>query len=142
MVPAIMQRHQRESPMPVLRPAAALVALALLAGCATPLERCLMKAEREVRVLTEELAERTANVIRGYAIEHRIVPRMGPAWCRDPDGRLHTCFDWVETVQTIRRPVNVAVERERVAMLERAIARERRIAEQQIAACRAHFPEG
>jgi hypothetical protein len=128
--------------MPALRPIAALAALAVLAGCATPLERCVLRAEREVRVLTEELAERQGNVIRGYAIESRVVPQMGPAWCRDRYGRLYTCFDWVDTVQTVRRPVNVALERERVALLERAIARERQVAEREIAACRAQYPQG
>jgi hypothetical protein len=129
--------------MPLFRPLAALAALALLAGCATPLERCVLRAEREVRILTEELAERTANVIRGYAIERRVVQRMGPAWCRDPrTGRPYHCIDWIDGVEEYRRPINVALERERVAMLERAVARERQLADRQIAACRAQYPQG
>ncbi len=129
--------------MPSFRPLALLAALALLTACATPLERCILRAEREVRLLTEELAERQGNVIRGYSIERQIVPQLAPVWCRDPKtGAPYTCIDWVDTVREFRRPVNVAVERERVALLERAILREREIADRQIAACRAQHPEG
>jgi len=129
--------------MPVFRPLAALAALALLAGCATPLDRCIARAERDVRLLTDELAERTANSIRGYAIERRVVPQMLPTWCPDPrTGRPYRCVDWVDTVQEWRRPVNVALERERVAFLEGALARERQVAARQVAACRAQYPQG
>jgi hypothetical protein len=128
--------------LPVLRTIAAVAALALLAGCATPLDRCILRAERETRLLQEELTERRVNLARGYAIERRIQPQMAPVWCRDRYGRPYTCIDWVDTVREFRRPINVTTERERVALLERAIAREREIAERQIAACRAQFAEG
>ena len=128
--------------MPALRPLAALAALVLLAGCATPLERCVLRAERDLRQLTEELAERQANVTRGYAIERRVVPQMAPTLCRDREtGRPYTCIDWVDTVREIRRPVNLALERERVAFLEGAIARERARADSRIDACRVEFAE-
>jgi hypothetical protein len=127
--------------MPAFRPLAALAALALLAACGTPLERCVLRAERDVRLLTEELAERQGNLIRGYAIETRIVPRLGPAWCRDGEGRVYSCIDWVDTLREFRRPIDPQAERARVALLEDAIARERRIADAQIAACRAQFPD-
>ncbi len=127
--------------MPRLRPLAALAALALLAGCATPLDRCIQRAEREIRFLEAEITERRVNIARGHAIERRIVPQMAPAWCRDPlTGRVYTCFDWVDTVREFRRPIHVPDEEERIAQLERAVARERAAAEPAIAACRARFP--
>ena len=128
--------------MPVPKTLAALAALALLTACATPLERCVMGAEREIRLLQQELTERRVNLARGYAIERRIQPQMGPAWCRDPYGRVYRCIDWIDTVREFRRPINITTERERIALLERAIAREREIADRQIEACRARFAEG
>jgi hypothetical protein len=129
--------------MPAIRPLLALAALALLAACATPQERCILRAERDLRALTEELAERQGNVIRGYSIERQVVPQLAPVWCRDAQtGQPYTCIDWVDTVREFRRPVNVALERERVAFLEGAIARERGRADRTIDACRVQFPEG
>ncbi|MGR3343397.1 MAG: hypothetical protein ACU0DI_09280 [Paracoccaceae bacterium] len=45
-----------------------ILALLLLAACATPLERCIASATKELRVLSGLIASTQANINRGYAI--------------------------------------------------------------------------
>ncbi len=45
-----------------------ILALLLLAACATPLERCIASATKELRVLSGLIASTRANINRGYAI--------------------------------------------------------------------------
>ncbi len=45
-----------------------ILALLLLAACATPLERCIASATKELRVVSGLIASTQANINRGYAI--------------------------------------------------------------------------
>lgn len=113
-----------------------------LAGCATPQQQCVMGATAELRYLEEELTERRVNIARGYAIQREFRTEMRPDFCYSPfHGMSFMCMEPVQTVRETRRPINVADEQERIAQLERALARERRLSEQAVAQCRAQFPE-
>lgn len=113
----------------------------LLAGCATPLERCLMQASTEVRFLEAELTERRMNIARGYAVREERQIQWFPDLCYGPRGQVFSCMEPVEQVREIRRPINVGDEEERIAQLERSLARDRRTAAQAQAQCRADFPD-
>ncbi len=45
-----------------------ILALLPLAACATPLERCIARATKELRVLSGLISSTQANINRGYAI--------------------------------------------------------------------------
>jgi len=121
-----------------------MLSLGLVAtGCATPLEQCISQAGTEVRFLEEELAERRMNIARGYAIRRDVTTTMVPELCYTPlEGIRYFCWEPMQTVQETRRPINVGDEQERIAQLERALARDRRAMELSIAQCRAQYPEG
>ena len=114
-----------------------------LNGCATPLEQCIAGANAEVRFLQEELTERRVNIARGYAIHRETRTEMLPGFCYSPVSRMQfMCMEPVHTQRETRRPINVADEQERIAQLERALARERQRAAQAVDQCRTQFPEG
>jgi len=114
----------------------------ILTGCATPQQQCIAGATAEVRFLEEELVERRVNIARGYAIRRETRAEMLPQFCYSPVTRMRVmCMEPVHTVHESRRPINVADEQERIAQLERALARERQLAEQSVNQCRAQFPE-
>lgn len=120
-----------------------LALAALLAGCASPLERCLAEAGREVAFLEEELAERRMNIARGYALHREPVVDFVPGLCFSVSlGAYHACMEPVERLRETRRPINVGDERERIAQLERSLQRERAQRERARAQCVAQFPAG
>lgn len=113
-----------------------------LNGCATPLEQCIAGANAEVRFLQEELTERRVNIARGYAIQRNTRTEMMPEFCYSPvTGMRFMCMAPVQTLHESRRPINVADEQERIAQLERALAREEQRAAQATGQCHAQFPE-
>lgn len=121
----------------------ALALAALLAGCASPVERCLAEAGREVALLEEEQTERRVNIARGYALHREVVVDFMPGLCFSPLlDAYRTCMEPVERLRETRRPINVDDERERIAQLERSLARERVRAGQARAQCIAQFPPG
>ncbi len=120
-----------------------LMTLALLAGlggCATPLQQCLYDAEQTSRDLERELSERYANLSRGYSIERVIVPEMVPSMCPGAGGVPVPCMRWEQTTDEIHHRIDRELERERVALLEHQLERERPRAELAAAQCRATFP--
>lgn len=115
----------------------------VVTGCATPLQQCLSSAYSEVRFLEEELTERRVNIARGYAIHRETQVEMMPDFCWSRAyRRSFMCMEPVPMTRESRRPINEADERERIAQLERALARERATAAQVDARCHAQFPEG
>jgi len=124
--------------------AIALLGIGLgLSGCATPLEQCIAGASAEMRFIEEELTERRVNIARGYAIRREMRTEMLPDFCYSPfSGMRFMCMEPVQTVRETRRPINVADEQERIAQLERALERERRLAAAAIAQCRATYSAG
>lgn len=120
------------------------LALLVLAACQTPLEQCLSDAARPATELREELAERRANLTRGYRIERESMPVMVMTTCYR-QGRLgvvrpYPCSEWVNEVQNRRVPIDAQVESERIALLERQLARAEAQEAQALRNCRASFP--
>ncbi|MCC5968593.1 MAG: hypothetical protein JJU15_01430 [Pararhodobacter sp.] len=124
---------------------AALGLVLMLAGCATPLEQCVASATTEVRYLEEELTERRVNIARGYAVQREMRPDFQPGFCYSPHYGMRLsimCMEPVQTVHETRRPINVSDEEARIALLERALTRERQLAAQATERCRAQYPPG
>ncbi|MFN3955178.1 MAG: hypothetical protein ACK4LQ_12065 [Pararhodobacter sp.] len=120
---------------------AVLVLVGVMGGCASPLERCLAEAGREVALLEQELTERRVNIARGHALHREVVVDFMPGLCFSPLlDAYRTCMEPVERLRETRRAINVGDERERIAQLERSLARERAQAERARAQCVAQFP--
>ena len=118
----------------------ALVLTGILAGCATPLQQCLYEAERSVRDIERELAEREGNLARGYRIERVIQPRLSQDICYGAGGAPFPCARWEQDVEEILHRIDPALERERIALLQRQLDRERPRAEAAARQCRATYP--
>lgn len=101
-----------------MRAMIAIVAgLALLAGCASPRERCVAAATSELRTIDALIAETEGNIARGYALvrEPRVRPGLRP--CPPDDTWL---FCPVDEVTVVERPVAIDrdAERRKLATLQ------------------------
>lgn len=110
--------------------------LVALAACATPQERCIQTATRDLRVVNGLIAETQATIERGYAYQVVEDERLRLSFCRRGE-RTELC--WIRDNDTRRVPVavNLDEEREKLATL---IAKRDELelrARQQIAACEA-----
>lgn len=121
------------------------LALTALAACQTPLEQCLSQAAAPASELREELAERRANLTRGYRIERENAPILVMTHCHAPGQppstvNIYPCTEWVDQVHERRVPIDPQVEAERIALLERQVARAEAQEAQAVRACRATYP--
>lgn len=122
-------------------------AFLILTGCATPQERCINTATRDMRVVDQLIAESMATLARGYALESQIVTRTDFEDCTPrataeyPNPRPKMCL--VEVPQTITRPkaVDLAAEQVKLNGLEAKSAQQSKAAALAIAACRAQHPK-
>lgn len=125
----------------------ALVILPLLAltACATPREKCIADANRDLRIIRALIAETEANIARGYALEEDQEIRTRPRLCRDErsDGSSYRYFcNEIDTV-TVTRPVaiDLAAEEAKLASLRERLAIVEPAANQAVAQCIAVHPE-
>lgn len=87
----------------MIRPA--VMSVAVLAACASPQERCVADATKDLRVVNGLIAETRANLDRGYSIETVVEPRIGIAFCT---GRRSNVVFCTESEQTLRdQPVAI-----------------------------------
>jgi hypothetical protein len=122
-------------------------ALLILTGCATPQERCINAATRDMQVVDQLIAESMATLARGYALETQIVTRTDFEDCTPratpdyPNPQPKMCL--VEVPQTITRPkaVDLTAEKAKLKSLEVKSAQQSTAAAQGIAACRAQYPK-
>ena len=112
----------------------------MLAGCATPYEQCVYSAEQTTRQIERDLAEGYANLSRGYRIERIMMPRMVPSVCVGPGGVATTCMRMEQETEEIHHRINRDLERERIALMESQLARERPRAAAAAAQCQATYP--
>ena len=117
-----------------------VLVLAGLAGCASPLQQCLIAANQDVLDIQRDLDEGRNAVRYGYRIERVTMPELITTVCYGPGGVASPCTRWSQEVQEIRHPVNRAFEQERVDLLERQLARAQQQAAQAEAQCRATYP--
>ncbi|NIZ15577.1 hypothetical protein HCZ87_19665 [Phaeobacter sp. HF9A] len=122
-----------------------LPALAVLAACATPQERCIREGAREQARLLEEIKTAEGNIARGYAIHRQTVPEIVYQSCpRLHDGKVVGYYPCPETYyRTIETPVsiNIGEERKKLRGLKDALPGAQRRAQETAAQCRADFPE-
>jgi hypothetical protein len=135
----------------MIRCTLALAALALLAGCGTPQERCIARETRDLRILDRLIAETEGNIARGYALEEVTVWRDHVTTCLvaqppNSDGTpnppvLQLCER--ERAETVTRPraIDLNAERAKLSSMRDRRRDLARAAERAVAACRASFPE-
>ena len=112
----------------------------LLAGCATPLQQCLYDAEQPSREIERSLSEEYANLSRGYSIERVRVPMMVTRTCAGPQGRAVPCPRMDYDIEEIHHRIDRDLVRERIALLESQLDRERPRAQAAVAQCQATYP--
>jgi hypothetical protein len=123
------------------------VGLVALSGCGTPQERCIAAATREIATLDRLIAERRADIARGYGYEERAVTRW--QWVRcdglfDPPGTTLPSRCWEPYDTTLRKPVAIDPEaetRKLEALLQRRAALATMV-ESRISDCKAAHPAG
>jgi len=123
----------------------ALPALALIAACATPQERCIRQGAAEQTRLLNEIKETENNISRGYAIHRQTVPETVFYTCRRVrDGKVVGYYPCPETYyRTIETPVaiDVAEERKKLRGLKDALPSACTRAAEAAAQCRILHPE-
>lgn len=93
---------------------AAMAALTVLGACATPQQRCVQNATRDLQTLRALIAETEANVSRGYAFRQEVRPvRVGVSACTRSRGRVGVGFCAGNDITTVRRPVAIDLDAER-----------------------------
>jgi hypothetical protein len=117
----------------------------VLAGCGTPQERCIARETRDLRVLDRLIAETSATIARGYALESEsfVVTQTFPCQVRGPDNRVRTeLCDRDEVVERTRPvAVNLDDERAKLRSMEARRAELARSVAGRVEACRAAYPE-
>lgn len=122
-------------------------ALLILTACATPQERCINTATRDMRVVDQLIAESMATLTRGYALESQIVYRSSFEDCTPratqayPDPKPKMCL--VNVPETVTRPkaVDLAAEQAKLKGLQAKSAAQSKVAAKAIAQCRAQYPK-
>ncbi|MDP5326920.1 MAG: hypothetical protein NWQ69_06315 [Paracoccaceae bacterium] len=115
-----------------------LIALPLLlAGCLSPLERCIAQANRPAVATASAITETQGNIARGYAIHTQTVPYPIMYFCTPPGERAHYCTR--QGYRTVETPVaiNIDQERRKLASLRKILTRQKTEAQRATAQCRA-----
>jgi hypothetical protein len=126
---------------------AGIGAVALLASCGTPQERCIREATRDMAVVDQLIAETEGNLQRGFALQRETIYRTEfedctpPATASDPTPRGRMCP--VQVPDTVTRPVaiNLADESAKLASLQAKRTQQGTVAAAAMAQCRALYPE-
>ena len=125
----------------------AFVLVGLLAACGTPQEQCIQRASKDLRKLDALIEEVRMNIARGYAKQEETYTT--PVWqvCavrRDAEGNIiEREYCWRDQVMTREKdvPIDPAVEKRKLAGLERKRESVAKATRQAIATCRATYPE-
>lgn len=124
-------------------------ALALLAGCGTPQERCIAAATRDLRVVDRLIVETQGNLNRGYALveverttERWVICRPGrPATATEPARRPEMCIQEYDYTVTEPRAINLADERVKLAELQKKRISLEKASRPAVASCKLAHPE-
>ncbi len=133
-------------PLP-LRSAAPFFALAALAACATPQDRCINAATRDMGIVDQLIAETEGNLQRGYALQPETVYHTEfqdctpTATAQYPNPAPRMCP--VEVPSTTNRAVAVdlSLEKAKLSSLRAKRDQQGKRAHSAIAECRARYPE-
>ena len=129
----------------MLKPLSLLLAALALTAC-TPLQNCTYSATRDFRALEHNIRETEEALARGYRTERRTVPRTIFTTCyrRDPATQkpiAFPCRDTVFRTETIRIPINRAVEARKLAEYRAALPDAQARAVAGTRQCEAAYPE-
>lgn len=121
----------------------------VLSACGTPQEQCIRQQTRELRAVSELLAEAEGNLARGYAWREREVTRTRWVRCerarRNDAGEIEVrdtlCLRDITDTQRYRDPIDPTVEQRKRDNLAEKRAVLTRQAEAAVRACRAAYPE-
>ena len=118
-----------------------LIALPVLAACATPQEQCIADASRSYKQTLEAMSVAQGNIARGYAVHVQSVPYEDHDICYDKDKRPYSCT--TTRYRTVETPVaiDVKAEREKLAQFSAQLPALQRNADALIAQCKVLHPE-
>jgi hypothetical protein len=127
----------------------AVFLLLLLAACATPQERCINSATREVRILDRLIGEVEGNLARGYALEEVILTRQRwvmchpgtPATKTEPAQPPQMCLTEHDYTEMRPKAINLADERVKLAEMRKKRGTLARAAASEVTACKRLHPE-
>ena len=124
-----------------LRVTLTILALALLAACATPLQKCVNDAQRQHKALITAIATAQGNLDRGYAIHRQRVPYTYWGYCHNAYG--HSYFCPKTRTRLVETPVRIDLdeERKKLTALKRQLPATQRRADDAIGQCHALYPE-
>jgi len=121
---------------------APMLAMLMLAACATPEQACIKRATKELAVIDRLIAETEENLARGYAIRHESEPALRLVLCTSPDEHFHFCTR--SDTRTVKKPVAIdpVSERRKLDALRHKRQEALRRARTGIRACKARYGEG
>lgn len=93
-----------------------LVLPLFLVACATPQQRCEIRATQDLRVVNGLIAETQATIQRGYALREEQRTRVGTTFCYGNRGDVGYGFCWGNDTYTQLRPVAVNLDEERAKL--------------------------
>ncbi|HBG98189.1 MAG: hypothetical protein JKP98_01655 [Rhodobacteraceae bacterium] len=128
-----------------MRPAIPIpLCLLLLAGCASPAERCATAVLEDIRIIDALIVQTEATLARGYAIETQTVPYSTVTGCGGwYRGGIAPGFCTATRVRTREVPVAVDLDAERakLASMQAERARKAQAAAPALARCAALAPD-
>lgn len=130
------------------RPLASLSLLALLAACASPQERCINQATKDLRAVDRLIAETEGNLQRGYALEPTTVYQNVWVPCGYAYGYGYgyghhaggMCIEEQARITTRPKAIDLAEEKRKLDQLRGKQAELNRAAKASIQQCQASFP--
>ncbi|MDZ7905405.1 MAG: hypothetical protein U5N55_06265 [Cypionkella sp.] len=124
-----------------------LPALALLGACATPQERCINDATREMNIVSQLIAQTQGNLQRGFALQEETVYRSDFEDCTPAPTKAHPnpkprlCPVQVPETTTKAVAIDLTAENAKLTSLEKKRAQQKKVADAAIKQCRAVYPE-
>jgi glutathionyl-hydroquinone reductase len=120
----------------------ALVALTLLAACATAQQRCISRSTNDLRTVTSLEATAAANLSRGYGYETRTDIRFERQRCGKTElGEAIYCRVPVEYSRQVPVAIDLEAEARKLAQLSAKRAALAKAAEPAIRACQMQYPD-
>lgn len=112
----------------------------LLAGCGSPLQNCVAKANNDLTVVDGLIAESTENLARGYALEKRPAVRSGLEICISPDDPFLFCTTRDLTIEEKPVAIDSVAEEAKLRSLRAKRAELAARADLAVAQCVGAFP--
>lgn len=122
-------------------------ALLILSACATPQERCINAATRDMQVVDQLIAETEGNLQRGFALQSETIYRTDFQDCTpnaspsNPNPTPRMCPVEVPETRTRAVAVDLGAEKTKLKSLQSKRGAQGKAAHAAIAECRAQFPK-